>query len=203
LFFFGLFSASGEEGDVWTVKPFSNPLSGRTVTVTRRLWAEGPLTPGEPEGPMRPDTVFALYCLREEMRSRGMCLPETADSVFAYAADFFLSETEAEQWLTENCWRFGFVMRDETDENGTRIHLRFVGPVHAAAMRALDVDLEAYLHFLRETGQAALLRNGQTAAWIICVPEQEALAFVLPEDGAWEISGDGAGWVNAAALSGS
>ena len=203
LFLFGLFSAGGEKGDRWTVEPFSGPLSGKAVTVTRQIWAEGTLTPDTSEGPLRAETLFALRCLREEMRERGMRMPERPDRETACTAEFTLWETAAEQWLSENAWRFGFIVENEPGDGGGSIRLRYAGPVHAAAMHALEMDLQAYLRFLRQAGQAALLRNGRAAAWIVCVPEQDALTFTLPEGAAWEISGDGAGWVIFTVLSGS
>ena len=130
---------------------------------------------------------------------QGMKLPERLDRETAYSADFAPLEPAAEQWMAENVWRFGFLM----EEDEKNIRLRYAGMVHTAAMTALDMDLEAYLLFLRRMGQAALKRNGQTVAWIICVPEQEAVTFTLPEGAAFEITGDGTGWVILAIRSGS
>lgn len=200
LLFLGFVRTGGKEADTWTVEPFSGSLSGGMVTVTRRLWTEGPLTGEELEGPLQPETVFALRCLREEMTRRGMKLPEKPDRETAYWADFALPGQAAEAWLHENVWRFGLITEDQ---GNNIIRLHYVGTVHAAAMRALDMDLKAYLLFLRRMGQVRLLRNGQAAAWVFCVPEQEAVTFTLWEGAAWEISGDGEGWVIIAIRSGS
>ncbi len=189
-----LFPAKAE--NEWTVEPFSGALSGRTVTVTRRLWAQGPLTPEQGEGPMRPEMAFALYCIRAELPGKAL----TAAGVLAYSAVVNLPDQETGAWLLENAWRFGLIA-DEKTENSLR--LRSVGPVHAAALHALHTDLEAYLLFLRQTGRAVLRRNGQAVAWIICVPEKEALSFTLPEGAAFSVSGDGAGSVIIVVRSGS
>lgn len=177
-----LFPARAE--NEWEAEPFSGFLSGGTVTVTRSLWADGPLMPGESRGVLKPEMAFALYCVQAELPGGAL----TVKRASGYTAE--LSSNSA--WLRENVWRYGLVAGDETEEG---LRLRYVGPVHAAALRALQMDLEAYLIFLRQTGRAVLRRNGQAVAWIICVPESEALSFALPEGAALSVSGDGAGFV--------
>ena len=180
-----------ENPDGWTVERFSGDLSGQTVIVTRQLWEEGPLAREEPAGPLRPEMVFALRCVRAELPDRAM----TLDRGEGYTANVIPLDRETGEWLLKNAWRFGLTATLETEETREQLFLRYVGPVHAAVMRSLDMDLREYLLFLRRTGRAALNRNGRTAAWIFCVPAEEAVTFTLPEGAAWEISGDGAGGV--------
>ncbi len=184
-----------KEEDTWTVEPFSGTLSGRTVTVTSVLWADGPLTREAKEGPLRPEAAFALTCLQAELPDGTL----TMDHGSGYAADMIMTDQEACGWLLENAWRFGLIVAQETED---RLCLRYVGPVHAAAMCALGMDLTEYLLFLRETGNMALQRNGRTVGWIFCVPAGKAVSFILPEGAVWEISGDKAGCVIIAVRSG-
>ena len=184
--------------DRWTVEPFSDTLSGKTVTVARKMWMEGALTGEEQEGPMHPETVFALRCLQTALPGETLTLELEAE----YAAAVTVPDQETGGWVAENAWQYGLIVEGETEENGQRLHLRYVGPVHAAAMRALGLNRTGYLLFLRRMGQAALKRNGNAVAWIFCIPTGGAVTFTLPEGAAWEISGDGAGGVIIAVRSG-
>lgn len=191
-----VFSVKTQKGeDQWTVEPFSGTLSGQTVTVTSALWANGPLTGEAQEGPLRPEAAYALTCLQVELPKETLAVEDGS----GYAADVIILDQEAGERLLESAWRFGLIVTQETED---RFCLRYVGPVHAAAMHALQMDLTEYLLFLRKTGNAALLRNGRTVGWIICVPAGEAVSFTLPEGAAWEISGDNAGCVIIAVRSG-
>ena len=182
---FLLFPAKAE--NEWEVGPFSGSLSGKTVTVTRNLWAEGQLMPGKKEDRLRPEMAFALYCVQAELPGCSL----TFEQISAYMAAVSFPDQETGVWLRENAWRFGLI----TEEKMGNLRFRYVGPVHAAVLHALQMDLEAYLFFLRQTGQAVLKRNGQAVAWIFCVPASEALSFTLPESAAFSVSGDGAGFV--------
>ena len=194
--FCAAFSAKMQKGtEGWTVEPFSGTLSGQTVTVTSALWADGPLTREAQEGPLRAEVAFALRCLQAELPEGTLAM----DHGSGYAAEMVILDQEAGGWLLENAWRFGLISIHETED---RLSLRYVGPVHAAAMHALDVDLTEYLLFLRKTGEAVLLRNGRAVGWIIRVPAGKAVSFMLPEGAAWEISGDTAGYVIIAVGSG-
>ncbi len=60
------------------------------------------------------------------------------------------------EWLLENAWKFGFVLRypeDKTDVTGYTYepwHYRFVGRYHAYVMKERDLTLEEYLVWLSE-----------------------------------------------------
>ena len=55
------------------------------------------------------------------------------------------------KWLTENAWKFGFILRypkDKTEETGHAFepwHFRFVGRYHARKIHSLGLSLEEYL----------------------------------------------------------
>ncbi|MBR4539962.1 MAG: hypothetical protein IKO52_14130 [Clostridia bacterium] len=190
------FSVKTQKGeDKWTVEPFFGTLSGQTVTVTSALWDDGPLTREGQTGPLRPEAAYALTCLQAELPKETLAVERGT----GYAADVIISGQEAGGWVLENAWRFGLIVSQETEE---RLHLRYVGPIHAVAMHALQMDLTEYLLFLRKTGNAALLRNGRAVGWILRVPAGEAVSFILPEGAAWEISGDHDGCVIIAVRSG-
>ena len=58
-------------------------------------------------------------------------------------------------WLSENAWRFGFIIRykEEWTEVTTYAyepwHIRYVGKEHAAILQQLDIPLEQYVETLR------------------------------------------------------
>lgn len=115
-----------------------------------------------------------------------------------------LCRNETGRWLAEHMWRFGFIQRcvpgsgeAETCENA---HLRYVGNIHACAMRALNLGLEDYLALLRREQALTVYDNGAPYASVVCTPENQVVTFEIPENAAPEISGDNAGFVVAAFL---
>lgn len=75
-------------------------------------------------------------------------------------------ETREGQWVAENCWRFGFIIRykaeweDVTGYMDEPWHIRYVGPDHAARIQKMNVPFEYYIAYLREA-QAALSGKGE------------------------------------------
>lgn len=69
-------------------------------------------------------------------------------------ADQSFSESESAGWLTENCFKFGFILRYPSDKTEiTRIsfepwHFRFVGRYHASRMQELGFCLEEYTEYI-------------------------------------------------------
>lgn len=61
---------------------------------------------------------------------------------------------EAYEWLRENCWKFGFILRfpeGKTDVTGITFepwHYRYVGRYHAYRIHELDMCLEEYLEYI-------------------------------------------------------
>ena len=110
------------------------------------------------------------------------------------------------QWLWENMWRYGLIQRyapgDGAEGGCEEIHLRYVGVVHASAMRALGMSLESYLSLLRNERAVTVLRDQQPWAYLYCDPCDAGAAFPLPEGAAWEISADNTGWVILAVAAG-
>lgn len=66
------------------------------------------------------------------------------------------------QWVAENCWRFGFIIRYK--EEWTEItgyayepwHVRYVGREHAERIYQMDIPFEYYVAQLREAQFAAI-----------------------------------------------
>ena len=80
----------------------------------------------------------------------GLCVDFTTDSIGGAVDDKFES-TDAFEWLYENAYKYGFVLRypkDKTDVTGYKYeswHYRFVGRTAAVEMKELGVCLEEYL----------------------------------------------------------
>ena len=83
------------------------------------------------------------------------CLGLTVDMHNCNSSDVSFSRTEAYAWLSENCWRFGFIVR--YPENSAAVtgvsfrpwQFRFVGRYHARAMRESGLCLEEYTGTVR------------------------------------------------------
>lgn len=97
-----------------------------------------------------------------------------------YAGEYFL-ESQVGQWVKENCWDFGFILRyPEEQEEATGItyepwHYRYVGLPHSLIMEENGFILEDYL-FSLPTGTVITWEN-----WgILAVDEEEDASFSLP-----------------------
>lgn len=70
------------------------------------------------------------------------------------SADFAVSD--AYNWLTKNCVKYGFVLRypsrkeKETGMSFDPVHFRYVGEENAAKMRTLDMCLEEYAAYVKK-----------------------------------------------------
>ena len=69
------------------------------------------------------------------------------------------ASTDVQQWLMENSWKYGFILRypaEKSDVTGIIYepwHYRYVGKPAAREMRELGLCLEEYIEWLGETGQ--------------------------------------------------
>lgn len=162
------------------------------------------------------DRYRKVYPLNEALRQANAAVPGGGESEhqLGWSIDLRLTgplslgqtdalmRTEEGKWLAENLWRYGFIRRygaDEAREEGAceAIHLRYVGPLHAAAMHALNVTLEEYLALLRKEGAVTLLRDDQPVAYLICAPCEGDWHVSLPEGVSAQFSGDNTGWAVA------
>ena len=119
-------------------------------------------------------TVYALIaamslqllagCGQEEAEANAataVAIPGTSEHELGLAADIYSSEnmdldesqvnTFTQQWLMENSWRYGFVLRypqDKSDITGIIFepwHYRYVGKKHAKKIFDAGICLEEYL----------------------------------------------------------
>jgi hypothetical protein len=66
------------------------------------------------------------------------------------------ANTPEGKWITENCWKFGFVLRfpphktEITGINYESWHFRYVGRYHAYLMNEKDMCLEEYVEYLAQ-----------------------------------------------------
>ena len=160
----------------------------------------------------------AVYPLEEAIQRAAAAVPGGGETEHrtGYAVDIALCgalrlreenplcRNETGKWLVEQMWRFGFIQRYAPGggEDGAceRVHLRYVGDIHACAMHALNLRLEAYLLLLHREKALTIYRDGAPWACVLCVPEAQAVTFQTPENAVPEYSGDNAGYVIAAFL---
>lgn len=82
----------------------------------------------------------------------GLCVDFTTSSIYGAVDDIF-ETTEAFDWLVDNSWKYGFVLRypkDKTDITGYQYeswHYRFVGLERAAVMYQSGLCYEEYIEY--------------------------------------------------------
>lgn len=97
----------------------------------------------------------------EDLAATAVAIPGTSEHELGLAADIYSSEnmsldesqiyTFTQQWLMENCWRYGFILRYPKDKSHiTGIifepwHYRYVGKEHARKIHEAGICLEEYL----------------------------------------------------------
>ena len=156
------------------------------------------------------DRYEKVYPLQEAMARACAAVPAPGESEHqtGYAVDVSLEgpqdmrienplcRTAAGRWLCDNLWRFGWIQRfSEKEIKGCeQIHLRYVGVPHAAAMRALGLDLEDYLLLLHREKALTVWVAGAPYAYITCAPEASLPRFTLPEGEQYLFSADNMGY---------
>ena len=123
------------------------------------------------------------------------------------------TETAAGQWMSENCWKYGFVFRfpqedyplpgslSKASKTGIKLELdsyRYVGKGNAAVMNALDLCLEEYIEYLQEHSHIAVFEDGVLRYEIYCQQVGNAPSFTLEINAAakeYEASLDNMGYV--------
>lgn len=97
----------------------------------------------------------------EDLAATAVAIPGTSEHELGLAADIYSTEnmsldesqvyTFTQQWLMENCWRYGFILRypkDKTEITGIIFepwHYRYVGKEHARKIQEAGICLEEYL----------------------------------------------------------
>lgn len=136
------------------------------------------------------------------------CPKEFSESMSGYCIDLALNAggtvlsydgCDAEGWIVENCWRYGFIVRcpegkkDKTGNEYCPWHLRYVGDIHAAIMKQKELCLEEYVDFLEQytLDQPYSFSFNNTAYQIYTVSSNEdKIVTRTPSYGNYEISGD-------------
>lgn len=84
----------------------------------------------------------------------GLCIDFTTRSIGGIVEEIF-ETTEAYTWLSENCWKYGFILRypkdktDTTKYNYEPWHYRFVGLDTAALIYQTGLCFEEYLEIIK------------------------------------------------------
>lgn len=97
----------------------------------------------------------------EALAATAVAIPGTSEHELGLAADIYSSEnmnldesqlnTSTQQWLMENCWRYGFILRypqGKSEITGIIFepwHYRYVGIEHAEKIMKAGICLEEYL----------------------------------------------------------
>ncbi|CAI6085728.1 D-alanyl-D-alanine carboxypeptidase [Paenibacillus sp. JJ-100] len=107
-----------------------------------------------------------------------------------------MSEAPEGAWLEKNAWKYGFILRYPKDKvNVTGIqyepwHFRYVGMPHSAVMHKNQMVLEEYLEMLREKRDVSVDLNGITYDIHYYDVSKKDTKIYLPENDAYDISGD-------------
>ena len=110
----------------------------------------------------------------------------------------FQAESAQGAWLTENCWKYGYIFRfpskdfpnssweDKAHKTGVSSQLnmyRFVGKAHAAAMTVLNMCLEEYIEFLIDHPHICIYQDGALAYEVVRIKgagEKDSFALPVP-----------------------
>lgn len=143
-------------------------------------------------------TRRAVPLAGESEHQTGLCVDLTLMGTLSYASGDPLRRTESGTYVADNAWRYGLIRRYAhagLDEIGgcENIHLRYVGRVHAAAMRAGKWTLEEYLSCLREKG-SLLISCADFSAYVFAVPGDGGLTVSVPDGAQVSVSADNAGY---------
>ena len=99
-----------------------------------------------------------------------------------------LLRTEDGRWLAENAWHYGVIRRYPPDQpeaagwDSERLHFRYVGKAHAAAMHAAGYCLAKYLQALHRYGALRLDGPQGKPCYILCAQMMKnGAAFVVPD----------------------
>lgn len=113
----------------------------------------------------------------------------------------------AYSWITDNCYKYGFVRRfdsaksDITGVLGDEWHFRYVGEAHAYYMFKYSLCLEEYIEELKKypaDGEHLVFSDDGGSKWeifYVALPNSGEASFELPEDAVYTLSGDNDGGV--------
>ena len=138
----------------------------------------------------------------------SFCPQKFSESKAGYCVDLALNAygnmltydgCDAEGWIVENCWKYGFVVRypegkkDKTGNEYCPWHLRYVGEVHAAIMANKKMCLEEYLDYLEQytfEEPYSFTFNNEAYQIYSVSGDDDRLETRVPISGNYELSGD-------------
>ena len=104
-------------------------------------------------------------------------------------------------WINENCFKYGFIVRYSSEKqtltgiNEEPWHFRYVGKIHAEAMKALNLCLEEYIDYLKNysyyvsPGQGITQESKNYSIYYVPV-ENETTYIPVPQSKQYTISGN-------------
>ncbi|MCL2826941.1 MAG: M15 family metallopeptidase, partial [Eggerthellaceae bacterium] len=105
--------------------------------------------------------------------------------------------SQENNWLADNAWRFGFILRYPQGKEGiTGIsfepwHFRYIGLPHAAFCYQNNLCLEEYIQFLKSNGGYSITLDGKEYSVYYEMPEDGIIE--VPANAAYEVSSDNTG----------
>ncbi|MCR5601089.1 MAG: D-alanyl-D-alanine carboxypeptidase family protein [Ruminococcus sp.] len=154
-------------------------------------------------------TDFIVYGTTETYTGDGSYCPKAfAESKAGYCVDLALNAGgyvlpydgyDAEGWVVENCWKYGFIVRypegkrEKTGNEYCPWHLRYVGDIHAAIMKQKSMCLEEYVDFLEQytlEEPYSFSFNGIAYQIYSVTGSEDKLTTRVPVAGNYELSGD-------------
>lgn len=157
-------------------------------------------------------TDFVVYGTNETFTGEGSLCPEyfpesvmgnTVDlAVTAYGTPVTFDGNDAEGWIIDNCYSYGYIVRypkgkeDSTSHSFCPWHFRYVGQPHAAIMAAKGLCLEEYIDFLKGYSyENKLIYSFNDVEYEIYTSDVagEATSARVPVSGNYTISGDNIG----------
>lgn len=157
-------------------------------------------------------TDFVVYGTNETFTGEGSLCPEyfpesitgnTIDlAVTAYGTPVAFDGNDAEGWIVDNCYNYGYIVRYPrgketlTGHSFCPWHLRYVGQPHSALMAEKGLCLEEYVEFLKGYSyENKLIYSFNDVEYEIYTSNaaSEAASARVPVSGNYTISGDNIG----------
>lgn len=157
-------------------------------------------------------TDFVVYGTNETFTGEGSLCPEyfpesvtgnTVDlAVTAYGTPVAFDGNDAEGWIIDNCYKYGYIVRYPRGKESVTghaycpWHLRYVGQPHSVLMSEKGLCLEEYIDFLKNYSyENTLIYSFNDAEYEVYTSEAagEAASARVPVSGNYSISGDNIG----------
>jgi D-alanyl-D-alanine carboxypeptidase len=120
-----------------------------------------------------------------------------ADIMVKGVAQYAEQNTPQAQWMAQNAWRYGLIVRYEAGKEGSTgisyepWHFRYIGEVHAWYCTQHQLSLEEYIAFLKKSGGYSMTLNG--TRYTISYETAKNGHLKVPTTGHYNISSDNTG----------